>query len=176
MDLNIHPLKELIILLFGPLFQNIAYLLLIIFFNEEIVLKYHLGILLFNLLPIYPLDGGKILDLFFEIFIPYKKALQLSIYLSYILVVIIYIKNISLKLDVLITIVVLFLLILKEHKKIKYKYHKFKLERYLNNYRFKQSRIITNENNLYRNKRHLIRNNGKYYLEKEYFDKKIKKN
>ena len=111
MDLNIHPLKELIILLFGPLFQNIAYLLLIIFFNEEIVLKYHIGILLFNLLPIYPLDGGKILDLFFEIFIPYKKALQLSIYLSYILVVIIYIKNISLKLDVLITVIVLSLFI-----------------------------------------------------------------
>lgn len=176
MDLNIHPLKELIILLFGPLFQNIAFLLLIIFFNEELVLKYHLGILLFNLLPIYPLDGGKLLDLLFELFIPYKKALQYSIYISYILVIIIYIKDLSIKLDILITIVLLLLLVIKEHKKINYKYNKFKLERYLNEYKFKQSRIISNENDLYRNKRHLFKINGRYYLEKEYFSKKIKKN
>lgn len=176
MDLNIHPLKELIILLFGPLFQNIAYLLLIYFFNEELVLKYHLGILLFNLLPIYPLDGGKLLDLLFELFIPYKKSLQLSVYISYVLVIIIYIKNLSIKLDILITIVLLLLLVIKEHKKINYKYNKFKLERYLNNYKFKQSRIITHENDLYRNKRHLFKINDKYYLEKEYFNKKIKKN
>lgn len=176
MDLNIHPFKELIILLFGPIFQFIAYMLLILFFNKSLVLKYHLGILLFNLLPIYPLDGGRLLDLFFENFISYKKALKLSIFISYIIVIIIFIKSNSLKLDILITIILLLLLVRKEHKKINYKYHKFKLERYLKDYRFKKSRIITNENDLYRNTRHLLKINDKYYWEKEYLSKKVKKN
>lgn len=175
MDLNIHPFKEFIITITGLLFQNIAYLLLIIIFDKELVLKYHLSILLFNLLPIYPLDGGKLLKLVIELFIPYKKSLKLSVYLSYILVIILYIKNLSIKLDIIITVILLIFLVVKEHKKINYNYHKFKLERYLNNYKFKSSRIIMNENDLYRNKRHLFKINDKYYLEKEYLIKKIKK-
>ena len=127
MDLNIHPFKEFIITITGLLFQNIAYLLLIMIFDRELVLKYHLSILLFNLLPIYPLDGGKLLKLVIELFIPYKKSLKLSVYISYILVIILYIKNLSIKLDIIITVILLIFLVIKEHKKINYNYHKFKL-------------------------------------------------
>lgn len=176
MELNINPIKELIILLAGPLFQNIAYLILIILFDKNLVLTYHLGILLFNLLPIYPLDGGKLINLLFEKFIPYKKSLEYSIIVSYLFILVIFIKSNSLKLNILITIVVLLLLVRIEHKKINYKYHKFKLERYLNKYNFKHSKLITNENDLYRNNRHLLKINDKYYLEEEFFAKKSKKN
>lgn len=176
MELNINPIKEFFILIAGPIFQNIAYLLLVLLFNKDLVLKYHIGIILFNLLPIYPLDGGKIIELFFEKYIPYKKALKLSAFVSYLFIIILFIKSNNIKLNVLVTITLLLLLVLKEHKKINYKYNKFKLERYLNNYKFKKSRIITNENDLYRNNRHLLKINDKYYLESEYFAKKIKKN
>ena len=52
MNLNIHPLKEFVIVLMGPLFQYISYFILINLFEKEIVQAYHYGILLFNLLPI----------------------------------------------------------------------------------------------------------------------------
>ena len=66
-DIN-RPLKEeLLILLMGPLTQIIYYLIIINFIslrNINIFRYYHYSILIFNLLPIYPLDGGKILNIF----------------------------------------------------------------------------------------------------------------
>lgn len=175
MNLNIHPLKEFIIIISGPLFQFIAYIFLITLFEKEIVNVYHIGILLFNLLPIYPLDGGKLLNIIMSSFIPYKKSLKLSVYLSYIFIIFIFIRNNNIKLNMIITIILLMILVIKEELKIEYKYHKFILERYLNNYHFKKSSIITNENNLYRNRRHLFKIKDKYYLESEYLYKKHQK-
>ena len=172
MDLNIHPLKEFIIIIAGPIFQFIAYYILINIFKKEIVEIYHYGILFFNLLPIYPLDGGKIINLIISSFLPFKKSLKISVYLSYLFIMIIIFKSNNVKLNLIITIILLIVLAVKEELKINYKYNKFILERYLNNYRFKKSKIINNENNLYRNKRHLLKINDKYYLEKEYFYKK----
>ena len=172
MNLNIHPIKELIIIISGPLFQNVAYFLLVNIFDNEIVLTYHLGILLFNLLPIYPLDGGKILNIVISNFIPFKKSLRLSCYLSYFFILLVFIKYNEIKFNIIITVVLLIVLTIKEQRKINYKYNKFILERYLNNFSFKKSKIITNENNLYRNKRHLLKINDKYYTEREFFYKK----
>ena len=177
MPLNINPIKELIILIGGPLFQFLAYFLLIIIFKDDIrlVSVYHFGILLFNLLPIYPLDGGKILKIILDLFIPYKKSLLISIYLSYFLVLIIFFNIKELKINIIITISLLIILITKEKRKINYIYNRFVLERYLNNYRFKKSEIVDSINNFYRNKKHLIKDNGNYYFEKDYLKKKYTK-
>ena len=72
---NISLFKEFIILLFGPLFQILGWLLLIHLFPEKEVLisTYHYGILFFNLLPIYPLYGSKIFNVIFNIFPPKLK-------------------------------------------------------------------------------------------------------
>ena len=172
MPLNIHPIKELFILVTGPLFQIIAYYVLVFLMPQykEIIKIYHIGILYFNLLPIYPLDGGKLLALILELFIPYKSSLKLTIYISYLIVIIIMIPS-KITLNLIIMGIFLLFTITKEHKKIKYIYNKFILERYLNNYRFKKSRIINNYYSFYRNKRHLIKENNNYYLEKEYIKK-----
>ena len=172
MNLNIHPLKEFVIVLMGPLFQYIAYFILINLFEKEIVQTYHYGILLFNLLPIYPLDGGKILNIIISSFIPYKRSLKLSAYLSYVFILLVVINYKEIKLNIIITTLFLTTLAVKEQLKINHKYNKFILERHLNNYRFNKSKIISNDNDLYRNRRHLLRINGKYYLENEYFYKK----
>ena len=123
---------------------------------------------------IYPLDGGKLLKILLDNFISYKKSFKLIIVISYIVVFIIWIIN-KKNINILSMISFLLFLITKEKNKINYYYQKFILERYLKNYKFKKSRLISNQNNFYRNKRHIIKYNDKYYLEREYLKKIYKK-
>lgn len=67
------------------------------------------------------------------------------------------------------------ILITKEKRKINQLYNKFILERYLNNYNFKNSKMVNNINNFYRSRRHLVKENDNYYLEKDYLIKKYQK-
>lgn len=177
MPLNTSKMKELLIIISGPLFQFIAYYILLKYYrNDSLVKLYHYNILLFNLLPIYPLDGGKLLNLFISNIIPYKKSLQITITISYLIVIFLLIINYqNIQLNLIIMSAFLIYKIIKEQKQIKYNYNKFLLERYLNKYNFSKSKIINNENDFFRNKRHLIKENDKYYLEEEYLRKKYKK-
>ena len=177
LELNTKKYIEFFILIMGPLFQMIAYFILINIMTSEIKLIsiYNYCILGFNLLPIYPLDGGKLLKLFLDRFICFKYSFKIVIYISYIVVFIIILLNKHLTINNIVMILFLILLITKEKKKLNYYYQKFILERYLNNYNFKKSKIITNLNSLYRDRKHIIRKNDKYYLEREYLEKLYKK-
>ena len=172
MDLNISIKKELLILINGPVFQHLAYLLLLILMptKKDLINTYHYSILMFNLLPIYPLDGGKLVKLLLNKIITYKNSLKLIINLSYIVTIILFIIN-KKKISIFIMISLLIILITKEKNKIDYIYNKYLLERYLNNYGFKSNKIINNINNLYRGKYHLIHTNNKYIYEREYLEK-----
>ena len=88
MDQNISLLKEFLILIFGPIFQIFAYLLLkrLLPQYENIIIVYHYSILIFNLLPIYPLDGGKLVNLFLSSVFSFKISYYLSIAISYLFV------------------------------------------------------------------------------------------
>ena len=178
LSLNISIKKELIIVLAGPIFQFFAYYLLLLIWPryEHIIKVYHYSILVFNLLPIYPLDGGKIINLLFSINLSYKQSFKLTIIISYItilLLIVINYKNIYLNLVIMIIFLVYKLI--SEQKKLNYLYNKLLLERYMNKLKFKKKIIIKNGNNFHRNKQHLINDNGSYYLESEYLEKKYKK-
>ena len=178
-DLNISIIKEFLVLISGPIMQIIGYFILISILKDynKLISIYHYSILIFNLLPIYPLDGGKILNLFLSIFIPYKKSLILSIILSIIFVVVVFIYSILNNLTLNIIIISIFLIykVIIEYKNINYLYERFLLERYLNNYNFKKGIIINKINNFRRSKRHLININNDYYLEKDILEKKYKR-
>ena len=171
MDLNISIKKELLILINGPIFQHIAYLLLLVLIptKKDLINTYHYSILMFNLLPIYPLDGGKLVKLFLNKIISYKSSLKLIIYLSYLVTILLLLIS-KKSINTYIMISFLLILITKEKNKIDYIYNKYLLERYLNNYSFKKNKIIYNINNLYRDKYHLIYINNKYILEKDYLN------
>lgn len=145
--------------------------------SEQIIIRtYHYGILLFNLLPIYPLDGGKLLHLLLSIFLPYKFSLKITIYLSYIFIIMLILINIkAIKINIIIMIMFLLIKVYIEQSKINYIYEKFILERYLNNYYFKTSKLINSDRLFYKNKRHIIKEKHNYFLEKEYLQKKFKK-
>lgn len=162
----------------GPLFQFLAYFLLLFIFPKDAILikNYHYGILLFNLLPIYPLDGGKLVNILLSINLSFKNSLSLTIIISYIIVgLMIIISYPNIYLNLIIMILFLIYKIIKEQKQINFTYQKFILERYLYKYKFKNSIIINNPNKFHRNKRHLLKLDNKYYLESEYLEKKYKK-
>ena len=174
MDLNISPVKELLILVAGPFFQCLAYfiLLFVIPTKTDLIKVYHYGILLFNLLPIYPLDGGKILQLFLEKIFPYQLSFKIIFVISYLSLIILCYLLLPLSINGFTMILLLFFFIEKERHKIDNIYNKFLLERYLKKYSFKKCELIQNEKNFYRGKRHLIKEGDSYCLEKDFLEKK----
>ena len=169
--------EELFILLMGPFTQVILYLIVTILFrnnivsfrNYEIFRNYHYILLIFNLLPIYPLDGGRLVNIIFNYIFPYRKGNILVIYLSYIFVLltIIYVNNFNYLFMGLVLIIEIYLYYIKQDNI----YNKFLLERYLYNYKFKRLKIINNINNMYRERRHIIKSNNSYITEKDYLKK-----
>ena len=175
-DRNISFIKEFLILIAGPLFQCLAFFLLIFLFPNRmnLIQSYHYKILLFNLLPIYPLDGGKLLFLCFQKWFPWKKSFQISIVIGYVLVLVMLLFE-EKKWNFWIMILLLIVLLIKEHRQLSYQYQKFLLERYLHSYSFPKWKLIHHKDDFYRGKYHLIEEEKKYYWEKEYFKKHFKK-
>ena len=74
--------EELFILLGGPITQIVLYFVISFFTNKGLMIyrnflifeSYHYSLLLFNLLPIYPLDGGRILNILMNYLLPFKKG------------------------------------------------------------------------------------------------------
>ncbi len=172
LPLNYSSLKEFVILIMGPLFQSICYLFLLTYLPSytTYIKIYHYSILLFNLLPIYPLDGGKLINILLSQILPFKKSLYLTLSISFFSSIIYFLYNKTF--SSLIMTLFLIYKIIKELRQVNYTYEKFLLERFLNNYRFKKSKIITNKSNFYKNSSHLIKENADYYWEKDYLNKK----
>ncbi|QVK20168.1 hypothetical protein KHQ82_07495 [Mycoplasmatota bacterium] len=85
---NVNLLEEVIILIAGPL----GSLFLLQF---EAIYHINMIILIFNLIPIYPLDGGKIFEVILCRFLNYKFVLKFIFIMSIIFSVIIFIYSIK---------------------------------------------------------------------------------
>lgn len=146
--INKSMFEEFIILIMGPLFQLAFYFVLIIFNNNYLLTNYHWTILIFNLIPIYPLDGSKILKIIFEYFFSFKLSHLLIITISIInIILLLYVISIY-KLNFMLLLIVIFLIIgiIKEIKNHKSLFNKFILELYLYKFNFKRTNLIFNNN------------------------------
>lgn len=171
-SLNESIKKEFIILIMGPIFQLICFYIMISlpFFENYISLLYiyNYSLLIFNLLPIYPLDGGKLLNLLLSIKFSFKRSLIFTLYFSYFLILlltVIFLPS-SFKLNSFLIIILLLYKLSSEYKKRNYYFEKFLLERYLNNYEYKK-KIVKSINQFMRNRTHIIQKNNRYYTERE---------
>lgn len=177
-DINCPLKEELIVLLMGPFTQIIFYHLLTKTLNVPIMIaSINYQILLFNLLPIYPLDGGRILQCLSCYLFPYRLSFKVIYLISYFflfLIIIFFLKFPS------INLIIIFLLLLyklsKEKKLITYSLEKFLLERYLHNYHFKKGKITASEKKFQRDYYHIIKNHNWYYNENTYLKKKYENN
>lgn len=173
--------KEFLILIMGPLFQIIYCTILcnIDFLKHyhSLITSYNQTILYFNMLPIYPLDGGKLLNLLLSIKLSFKKSLNISLVISCITVgyLFSYIMLTDVKLNYIVIIIFLIIKIKIEIKNKNYLFDKFLLERYLNRYHFRKRKVVSSINNFMRNKSHVVNYNGKYYTEKEALNRKFNK-
>ncbi len=169
-DLNISTNKELFVLVGGIYFQILFLIFIMILYKYgiitthvfNIIKKINILLISFNFLPILPLDGGRLLNIILDKIFPYKLSNIISIIISIIILVIFYIYNKT----ILSYILIIFLIkcIVIEINNIKYKYNRFIVERYLNEYSFKKIKKIKNINKLKRDNYHIINN----MLEKRY--------
>ena len=168
LPLNIPIKKELFILLAGPLMQIVGYLVLKNIY--PFIQMYHYTLLIFNLLPIYPLDGGKIMHLFCAYFWNYLKSITISFWFSFIVLIGLLIYNVLFfNLNMLLMIIVLFWKLKTFYQKRYYYYNRFLLERYLYTFSFKRIKYIQNMQSFYRDRKHFINYQREEKVLKEFF-------
>ena len=162
--------KELLVLIAGPLFQVIGYLILINFCYQDYLTLYHYTLLVFNLLPIYSLDGGKLLNIIFNYRFNYKRSFYMSFYMSIVLIVLLLIVSFVIKnFNFTMILIVLLIKLFKMYKELDYVYNTFLLERYLHHYDFKNLTCIKDENGFYRDRKHIIKMMEENKFLKKYF-------
>lgn len=167
--------KELLVSISGIIFQTIYYLIVLFLYKQNIIRTYifnifkdyHYRILLFNLLPINPLDGSKILNLLLSKIIPYKLTLKLNIIISLITIaIVISINYYELNYTMILISTIIIDSTVKYYQNINYLFNRFLLERYLYKIEFKHTKTVNKIDDMYKEKRHIIKRKNGYITEK----------
>ena len=169
--------KELLISLGGIFFQFLFYIIimlsyknsLISFENYSLLSFYNKTIMIFNLLPIIPLDGSVFIHTFLEKFFSYQKSFQLYQILSLFFFVLFILYNIFFSIDNYFICIVLFVQLLLVQKRKKYYIHRFYLERFLYSFPYKKIQNQKEEDIsvLKKETRHFFYEKNRYLTEKE---------
>ena len=178
--INTYIYKDLIIAISGVLFQSIYFFIIYLLYCNGVVRGYiydlfslyHNSMIIFNLLPIIPLDGSKIINLILSKYCNFNLANKLTVVISLCTIVIFLYSGIfENNYSIILVIGILMQNIYKFYYDISYIYNRFLIERYLYDIRYKNKKVISDENKMYKNKSHLFIKNGKIILEKEFLSK-----
>lgn len=172
------PINKDILIYFGGIFFQILLFVFFSFWYQKggilentyyLFLYYNKSILFFNLIPIQPLDGGEILLLFFQKFLPYEKTLRLSNQMSIFFLLLFILYNIKSNLNQIIIISFLLYKIIDFVRKREFLKNKFLLERFLYNipYQKIEHNDVLNPNLLKKETLHFFKKEEKYIHEKE---------
>lgn len=169
-DINTPIIKELLVILMGPIIQII--LMLIVYLLIEVPIyfyTYNMFILIFNLLPIYPLDGGKLLNIFLSYFLSYYQSLKKVIYFSYMIYISLFIIFLVYKWNLLLFlgIILLGIKLISEIKLMDYYFQRFLIERHINTYNFTKSKKISSFKQMRRDYYHFFIDKRKIIDEKK---------
>lgn len=172
-DLNRSSLEEFLVLIMGPILQILFTYFLTFYLRDRDVLFLVSSskiLLIFNLLPIYPLDGGKLVFIVFSLLFSYYSALKYTFYTSFffyftLLFFFLFVYNSVLWLFLFFT---LFFRIREEERKGNYLYEKFLLERYLNHYTFHKKKVVFSLFDMRKGYFHFFSLHGKIFPEDQY--------
>ena len=171
--INRRLLEEFLIAISGVIFQYIFFLILKDIINYKYFSFINYFIIIFNLIPIYPLDGSKILNVIFNKITTFRNSILLTLIISYICILILsfIFFNIN-KLSVLI-IYILFKETTKLYNEKEAIFNKFLLERNLYEFKFKHKETINSALKMKKDYKHLFKINNKYITEKYYLKNKF---
>lgn len=164
---NINSNKYFLISISGV----IAQILLFVVFNNYAntsFLHLNLNIIIFNLIPVYPSDGNKVLTSILERFISYKNVLVITNIISIIslFLLFIYSKNIFI-------FVILYYMNIKVILLFNYIFNKFILERYLYKNKYKKNNYVTSEKEFKKCRNNRIKYDNIYIEEEKYLNSKF---
>ncbi len=175
--------QDLLIYSGGVIFQIILSFIFYFLFKLNLItsltfklfLNYNFSILLFNLLPIKPLDGGEIMSLLIAKKYPFKKTLDYALFLSGISLFLFLIFNIHYSINNYLIMGYLLVKLNEFIKKKNYLFHKFLLERFL--YTLPYQKIehdeLINTKVLKKDTLHFFKKDNRYYHEREILAKKF---
>jgi len=158
--INTNSIKILIISLGGILTQTILLFIIKTLFNMSLINNnlYNIftytnyNIIIFNILPIFPLDGYKILNSILELFLSYKKSLIISLIINIITLISFIIYLYIYKINNYLIIIFLLTSFIKYIKEIKYIINKFYIERIIYKIDYNGLISVNKLNNIYKNK------------------------
>lgn len=169
---NVPIKEELLVLIMGPITQVLFFYGMMFILPDryiDIFKNYHLFILGFNLLPIYPLDGGRLLGLILQEKIAFRKSLRICIYVSYFVILILmgyFIYDFSF--FFLLVLALKLLKVLDASKDEPYLFEKFLLERRLYKFSFKKKKVIKSKEEMKRDTYHFLKKGKEYIKESDF--------
>ncbi len=178
-DINKPFIEEFLVFISGIIFQIIFFIIIKLLVDNNLYIyklfsSYNYTILMFNIIPIIPLDGSKIINIILNKIMPFKYSHLITIFISYALVIITFIFTYA-NLNMTLMLTLMIFLITKEYKNHIYIFNAFLLERYLKNIKFKKNNII-NSTNIKKTKKYcnnVFLKNNNYISEKEILSKKF---
>ena len=177
MLINTNSLKVILISLGGVLIQFLFLgFVFIIYkfgimnnFYYDIFLKYNFYIILFNLLPIYPLDGYKILNSFFELFISFKKSIYVSFIVNIICLILFFIYLYIYRISNYLIMIFLIVNFINYIREIRYIMNKFYIERIIYDLKYNGLISVDTKEMMYKNRLNYICGiNERDYLANKY--------
>jgi stage IV sporulation protein FB len=164
-------IEEFLVAISGILIQLIFYK----FIHDYIDYKYfdfiNYFIIIFNLLPIYPLDGSKILNVLFNAITTFKNSILLTVTVSYITIIMLSLLFFNTNKLLFMIFGFLFIEVNKYYKEKDLFFNRFLLERYLNEFKFKKEKTINNVSKMKKDYRHLFYIDNKYITESTFLKK-----
>lgn len=184
-NINTNINNDIIVAIFGIIMQELYYLVILFLFKNGFIREYiynlfslyNKSMLIFNILPIIPLDGSKIINLILSKYINYNLSNILTIVISFISIYILLFSNIfDRNYSFILALGVILNNIYKYYQELSYIYNRFLLERYLYNYQYKKYKVVNDINKMYKNRLHYFKYQGKIIDEKELLEKKYRNN